>query len=845
MNQRAPVKQSPAPRPAPAAPPAGKPDLPAPRGRLQRFLILAAGVVVTHFILFAPSLLGRKILLPLDMLAMPNAYLPSGPEYAGVEPRNVTLTDEVFQFEFQRRFAASEFRAGRVPLWSPYHYCGAPFFFNSFSPFNVPYYLFPHPLTLAWTHVLVALVAAAGAYVFFREVLGVGFWPAVVTAWCLPLTAFFQLWLGFFLSFTAAVFPWVLVAVERVIRRPFGWGGPCLALVTGVLLVSGAFDIAGQSLLAAGLFALWRLGERYFRDRDARPAYTRAGVLAGAWAIGFLLAAPSLAPLAEYLPTGLRMQNRARNQSERPPIGLAALPQMVFPMFYGSLERGWSWLLPDAVSDPVAAGNLQESGAQAYAGLFAVLVVAPLGLASRRLRSLNLFWLLMGLLAAAWTLNVPVLTTVLQLPGLNLMSHNRFLFVTGFAVLVLTAAGLDAVAKGEVVWSRWFLVPVLLLVLLGAWCAERVVDVNELARVPPPGKEVRPPGPGLQAPGEGRDNLAWYWAVSVAGCGIGLALWLVVFRASPRVAVAVLGAAMVADLLWFSRDQNPQSDPALYYPNLPPLAELGKRTETAPGRVVGLGCLPPLLPQTYAFRDVRGYDAVDPARVVSLLLEVRDKRMPLFPYAMTQTFLPKFQTGPAGEPRLPPVLDMLNVRYLVGRGDPPPAFRPLVLSGDDYWVYENRQALPRAYVPASVTVRGAERIPGLVTAVDFDPRAVAYVSTGPPLTGPCKGSAEVIGETPVEVRLAVDMETPGMLVLADQWYAGWKADLDGRPLPVEPVNHAVRGVRLPAGKGTLVFRYEPAGWARGVALFAVAAALLAAWAAAVAWFGRRQAVPAV
>src|SRR5579871_4357559 len=130
MNQRAPVKQSPAPRPAPAAPPAGKPDLPAPRGRLQRFLILAAGVVVTHFILFAPSLLGRKILLPLDMLAMPNAYLPSGPEYAGVEPRNVTLTDEVFQFEFQRRFAASEFRAGRVPLWSPYHYCGAPFFFN-------------------------------------------------------------------------------------------------------------------------------------------------------------------------------------------------------------------------------------------------------------------------------------------------------------------------------------------------------------------------------------------------------------------------------------------------------------------------------------------------------------------------------------------------------------------------------------------------------------------------------------------------------------------------------------------------------------------------------------------
>jgi hypothetical protein len=837
--------------PAPVAEPATL------RARAVRLAIFAAGVVATHFVLFAPSLVGAKVLLPLDDLAFKDVYLPKIPPYERVVARHPALSDQVFQFEMQRRFAAEEIRAGRVPLWDPHHYCGAPFVVPYFSPYNVPYYAFPHYVTLAWTHVLVGLVAAGGAYVFFRRVLGVGFWPAVIAAWCYPLTGFFQLWLGFYLSYTASFFPWLLVAVDAAVRRPGGWGGPALAAATAALLVSGAADLAGQALLASGLFALWRMGQRYAVERDARATVRAALALTGGWALGFLLAAPYLLPLLEYMPTGLRIQRRASNVTERPPVGLSALPQMVLPYIFGALEAGWVWMSP--------SGNLQESGVQAYAGLFAALVLLPIGFTPRRLRALNVFWVLLGILSAAWVLNLWPLTAVLRLPGLNLMSHNRFLFVLCFVFLALAAVGLDAVARGTA-WRPAFVVPIVVLVCLGAWSAERAADADKLVRDElilrgAPARVVASLGPAAS------ENLRRYSLQAAAACAVGVALWAVAFRAPRRVALAVLGVAMVAELLWFDRDQNPQSDPAFYFPRLAPLAELA---EMPPGRVAGFWCLPPTLGAGYGFRDLRGYDAVDPARIVSLLYAVRDPDHQVLDYAMVQWWLPRGAIDPrTGKPKCLPVLNMLNLRYIIGRREPPPnaLFKPLLIDRDDYWVYENPDVLPRAFVPRRVAVlsepetfrkltgiarwqdtsRGtgppeaepARRLTDEEEALRFDPRAVAYVASDLGLRGDCHGSAEITAETPCEVHVAVDLDQPGLLVLADQWYPGWKAYLDGKPVPVVPANYAIRGVPLPAGRGEVVFRYEPTGWARGLAAFAFALPVTTLWAVAAVWCARR------
>ena len=122
-----------------------------------------------------------------------------------------------------------------------------------------------------------------------------------------------------------------------------------------------------------------------------------------------------------------------------------------------------------------------------------------------------------------------------------------------------------------------------------------------------------------------------------------------------------------------------------------------------------------------------------------------------------------------------------------------------------------------------------------------DPRQVAGVESAAeiPLPGVCRGSAAIAKELPQEVTLAIDMQTPGLVVLADLWDKGWSAYLDGQPAPILRTNHALRGVLSSAGAHTLRFRYEPASLAWGLRLLALATAGWAVWVGGVAWLGRR------
>lgn len=55
--------------------------------------IAVLGIVVGQAILYGPSLIGKKILLPLDLLAMPGSYLPLTEQYKNIVPHNVMQSD--------------------------------------------------------------------------------------------------------------------------------------------------------------------------------------------------------------------------------------------------------------------------------------------------------------------------------------------------------------------------------------------------------------------------------------------------------------------------------------------------------------------------------------------------------------------------------------------------------------------------------------------------------------------------------------------------------------------------------------------------------------------------------
>jgi len=201
------------------------------------------------------------------------------------------------------------------------------------------------------------------------------------------------------------------------------------------------------------------------------------------------------------------------------------------------------------------------------------------------------------------------------------------------------------------------------------------------------------------------------------------------------------------------------------------------------------------------------------------------------PHALTQWIIPKIGVSPSGELRFPPILDMLNVRYMIFRGTPPADIKPHFQS-DDYWAATNSQAMPRAYVPAGVDVVDDEVVRKQRLAdPDFDPRKVALVerTLAMDLREECRGTARVTDEVPMRVTLAVEMQTPGLVVLADAWDPGWRAYLDGRQVEVLRANHALRGDVVPARQATLEFRYEPASLRRGAMLSGLAIVIWIGW----------------
>ncbi len=65
------------------------------------------------------------------------------------------------------------------------------------------------------------------------------------------------------------------------------------------------------------------------------------------------------------------------------------------------------------------------------------------------------------------------------------------------------------------------------------------------------------------------------------------------------------------------------------------------------------------------------------------------------------------------------------------------------------------------------------------------------------------------------VRLQVETEQKGYCVLADTYYAGWRAYVNGTERPIMRANYALRAVVVPSGTSIVEFRFEPPLFALG------------------------------
>jgi uncharacterized membrane protein YfhO len=68
------------------------------------------------------------------------------------------------------------------------------------------------------------------------------------------------------------------------------------------------------------------------------------------------------------------------------------------------------------------------------------------------------------------------------------------------------------------------------------------------------------------------------------------------------------------------------------------------------------------------------------------------------------------------------------------------------------------------------------------------------------------------------MQVSVDAPMGAWLVVADTWYPGWQAELDGVGVEIYKANYLFRAVYIPPGEHSVQFIYQPASFYLGSAL---------------------------
>jgi hypothetical protein len=136
------------------------------------------------------------------------------------------------------------------------------------------------------------------------------------------------------------------------------------------------------------------------------------------------------------------------------------------------------------------------------------------------------------------------------------------------------------------------------------------------------------------------------------------------------------------------------------------------------------------------------------------------------------------------------------------------------------------------WLPCSKEVSGADTALGEVLDPAIDLSTTVILEGSSTGTEPCatggNANLQVAVETASRLVIYTRSELDGWLLLADAWYPGWVARIDGKSVPLLHGDYLFRAVQLPAGEHAVEFVYRPAVFYAGAAVSAMAMLLFAA-----------------
>jgi len=687
-------------------------------------------------------------------------------------------------------------------------------------------HFFPFPSAIAWLAVLAMCWGASGTFKYCR-LIGLGrcgaFFAGLLYVLCTENASLVNA--GHIQKLEAICwFPWVLLFLDRALRggRPYHYA--VTALMLAIQFFHMHWQISFYSCLAVALYCIFHAGARYLAERGAyaRPFCKELFLVFVMVFLFFSTIAMSFAPLYSWS----RQSERGDAVAGSATTGAAAAANS------GGIgyEEGMSWSLPpEEILTYLAPGlfgySRQEGGdvpgpgqtyywgrmrftqTGGYLGLLPWLLI-PLPLLLRRDRYT---WFFSFLMAATLIMALGKYTFVYRFMFEHLPAFSKFrvpkmiLFLFAFGASVLAGRGIDILAQeaGERRrlgwWAAWCagLVALVGLMLLGIRFGEgAIVDsLGEFISAPTRYQS------GDQLVGERYGFMLREAGIACAiACCYGALFftwykkWLPTRVLLPLLALFLLGDLWRVNDRFFVVTATPQANKLMAKNDV--VGFLEKRIDHY--RVQPLNDENAHYYSDYGFANISAYVTISERRY--------------------KEFLDVLNLGS-------PMTDMMNLKYVIMAGAEYQAqseglsgkYLPVFSSSNGSVVLENKTVLPKAWlVPSVGVVPDPQQRLGIMSGdPTFNPAVVGIVESPPPLELAPYGQSVAAGTARLDayetnrIKVTASANLNALLVLGEKYYQGWSAKVDGKRVPIVPVNHILRGVYLTPGTHTVEFVFDP------------------------------------
>ena len=695
--------------------------------------------------------------------------------------------DTVFAYLPDRLAACHEWGQGNIPLWNPYISGGVSFLAmqtaNPLDPLIFLHFVLPLGQAMGSSYALLMFAAGFGIILLLRE-LGITKKPALLLGGvAMALNPYFIYWLELrvFLG-GLALLPLALWALQRIhTRSAAGREVAILGLAIGYSCVAGNLQTLGMFLGVLILRLAWLTvfeESDHPRSPKLRVRYVSLSLSAiiGGLSIGCL---PIIASV-EALGLSTRLDGAADYYRDTNFLPWRALGLWFSPDMYG-----WPGREEANVQEVLSRTLVSSSG-------WGALGILPLCLALFSLthwrgpRKERIFWggLAGGITFLLLLLSVPAIRSWAgSSPLLATMDLPRSLFLANLGGSVLAAWGASA-------WlDRWNerreKGPLIRFLILFALSGVAIVIG---ART------------GVTTPNTLHRDLA-----PLAGIMVGMIALTLAARSARKWMAWPVVAIAATELLCLHFMYNDFAAPDQVLEEKPILTELQEHLgppDYSRFMVLGLvRALPSNTGSAFQLSEVGGYSSSPNVRYRELIEWAEGSSMG------NKAFMSRVES---------PIYRLLAGNYFPFHTEYEmhPRYGQVPTADSLMTLFKRKNYLPRAFmVHLAVEAPSKEQVREIMANTSFAPGKYAVLENLPDgltLGLPSRpDSVRILSYESDRVEIRSRSDAPGLLILGDAYYPGWKVKVNGKASEILPANWAVRGVPLGRGEHHVEFVYQP------------------------------------